>query len=101
MDSRADEPASGLAARSTTGLGILYIIAGTFLPTLQDGITKWPTFNFNADEIMFYRGLRMFPASAVVFVSPVLLTAVSLWLLGESVGWPRWGRWTLALSVSW
>lgn len=40
------------------------MIAGTFLLTMQDGITKWLTSDFHAGEIMFYRGLWMFPALA-------------------------------------
>ncbi len=136
MSSPPITPASQPA--STTVLGMLYMIAGTFLLTLQDGITKWLTTDFHAGEIMFYRGLWMFPAlavlihfnggprtlrlqqpagvvwrgvaalgasilvtlsfkkmplaeaSALVFLSPLLLTAVSPWLLRESVGWQRW-----------
>ncbi len=40
------------------------MIAGTFLLTMQDGITKWLTSDFHAGEIMFYRGFWMFPALA-------------------------------------
>ena len=66
MSSRANESANRPVARSTTGQGMLYMIAGTFLLTLQDGITKWLTADFHAGEIMFYRGLWMFPALAVL-----------------------------------
>ncbi len=39
---------------------MLYMIAGTFLLTLQDGIIKWLTSDLNVGEIMFYRGLWIF-----------------------------------------
>lgn len=42
------------------------MIAGTFLLTTQDAITKWLTADFHAGEILFYRGLWMFPVLAVL-----------------------------------
>ena len=114
------------------------MVAGTFLLTTQDGITKWLTADFHAGEILFYRGLWMFPVlgvlihlnggvrtlrlnqpvgvmlrglaalvastfvtvslirlplaetMALVFIAPLLLTASSPFLLGETVGWQRW-----------
>jgi drug/metabolite transporter (DMT)-like permease len=117
---------------------MLCMIAGTFLLTTQDAITKWLTADFHAGEILFYRGLWMFPVLAVliqlnggakilrlnqpkgvmwrsvaalgasifvtvslmnlplaetmalVFTAPLMLTAVSPFLLHEAVGWHRW-----------
>lgn len=114
------------------------MIAGTFLLTTQDAITKWLTTDFHAGEILFYRGIWMFPVlallihmnggvtilrlnqpkgvllrslaalgaslfvtislinlplaetMALVFTAPLLLTAVSPFLLREPVGWHRW-----------
>ena len=45
---------------------MLCMVAGTFLLTSQDGITKWLTADFNPGEILFYRGLWMFPVLAVL-----------------------------------
>lgn len=123
---------------TATEKGMLCMVAGTFLMTTQDGITKWLTADFHAGEILFYRGLWMFPVlgilihlnggvrtlrlnqpvgvllrgvaalvasgavtialirlplaetTALIFVAPLLLTASSPFLLGESVGWQRW-----------
>ncbi|MAZ01612.1 MAG: hypothetical protein CMN56_00570 [Sneathiella sp.] len=46
--------------------GMLCMIAGTFLLTTQDAITKWLTADFHAGEILFYRGIWMFPVLAVL-----------------------------------
>jgi drug/metabolite transporter (DMT)-like permease len=54
------------AAVSTTGKGMLCMIAGTMLLTTQDAITKWLTADFHAGEILFYRGIWMFPTLAVL-----------------------------------
>jgi drug/metabolite transporter (DMT)-like permease len=123
---------------NNTAKGMLCMVAGTFLLTTQDAITKWLTADFHAGEILFYRGLWMFPVLAVlirmnggvqtlrlnqpkgvmlrslaalaasafvtialinlplaetmalVFTAPLLLTAASPFLLGETVGWQRW-----------
>lgn len=114
------------------------MIAGSFLLTMQDGITKWLIADFHAGEIMIYRGIWMFPmlagliywnggpkilrlhqpvgvivrgvvalvtsvlvtlsfinlplaeALAVVFLSPLLMSAASPFLLNERVGLQRW-----------
>lgn len=51
---------------STAAKGMLCMIAGTFLLTTQDAITKWLTTDFHAGEILFYRGLWMFPVLGVL-----------------------------------
>ena len=114
------------------------MIAGMFVLTTQDVITKWLTAGYHAGEIMFYRGLFSFlplalfvwreggptclrtgrpglmavrsllalatslmivlsyaalplaDALAIVFASPLIITALSAPLLGESVGPRRW-----------
>ena len=121
-----------------TGKGMAFMIAGMFLLSTQDGIAKWLTADFHTGEIMFYRGLWMFPplavliylngglkslrlkqprgvmsrslvafatsvlvvvsfinmplaeASALIFMSPLILTALSPFVLRERVGWQRW-----------
>ena len=45
---------------------MLCMIAGTFLLTTQDAITKWLTTDFHAGEILFYRGIWMFPVLAIL-----------------------------------
>ena len=114
------------------------MIAGVFVLTTQDAITKWLTAGYHAGEIMFYRGafsfmplalflwraggltalrsrrpglnflravlalctsvlivksfaaLPLADALSIVFASPIILTALSVPLLGEKVGWRRW-----------
>lgn len=127
------------AGRRDTLAGMLYMVAGGFLLTAQDAISKWLSADWHAGEIMGYRGLFMlFPvvlamlwqrdasflrpkrpksvalragttmltscfvvlsvtvmpladALAVIFLSPLLVTAMSALFLGEPVGWRRWG----------
>ena len=46
-----------------------------------------------ATSLMFFSALATMPltdALAIAFAEPMILTAVSPWLLGESVGWRRW-----------
>jgi drug/metabolite transporter (DMT)-like permease len=46
-----------------------------------------------ASTILFTHGLRYLPvadATAIHFVSPILIMALSILFLGESVGWRRW-----------
>ena len=50
---------------TATVKGMLCMVAGTFLMTTQDGITKWLTADFHAGEILFYRGLWMFPVLGI------------------------------------
>ena len=38
-----------------------------------------------------YINLPLAEAAALIFTSPIFLTALSPWLLGEKVGWQRWG----------
>ena len=38
-----------------------------------------------------YINLPLAEAAALIFSSPIFLTALSPWLLGEKVGWQRWG----------
>ncbi len=45
---------------------MLCMVAGTLLLTSQDGITKWLTTDFHAGEILFYRGIWMFPVLAIL-----------------------------------
>ncbi len=45
---------------------MLCMVAGTLLLTSQDGITKWLTADFHAGEILFYRGIWMFPVLAIL-----------------------------------
>ncbi len=130
--------AGGTATSADQTRGILCMIAGVFVLTTQDALTKWLTAGFHAGEIMFWRGLFSFlplavliwrdgglssvksrrplvnllramlalatsvlivmsfalmplaDALAVVFASPLILTALSGPLLGEPVGWRRW-----------
>ena len=112
--------------------------SGAMLLASQDAITKWLIVDFNAGEIMFYRGLWAFPvlgvmiylngglsilrlqnargvwwrgviafvttvlvtisfislplaeAAALIFMSPIFLTAFAPLLLNEHVGLFRW-----------
>ena len=114
------------------------MIAGTFLLTTQDGISKWLTTMHGAGEIVFYRGvlallmvavvvqaqggiavvranrpgvnwlraglalvtsllvvaafmhMPLADALAIIFLSPLILTALSALMLREPVGWRRW-----------
>ncbi|TBW32881.1 DMT family transporter [Siculibacillus lacustris] len=46
-----------------------------------------------ATSLLFFSGLAVMPltdALAIAFAEPMILTAVSPWLLGETVGWRRW-----------
>lgn len=46
-----------------------------------------------ATSVMFFSALATMPltdALAIAFAEPMILTAVSPWLLGETVGWRRW-----------
>ena len=46
-----------------------------------------------ATSLMFFSALATMPltdALAIAFAEPMILTAVSPWLLGETVGWRRW-----------
>ena len=118
--------------------GAWCMIAGVFLLTTQDAITKWLTTDFHPGEILFYRGFFTFipiavlvaraggwqilgtrdlkattirailgaatsifvilsfiylplaTALAIIFLNPIILTALSVPLLGEQVGWRRW-----------
>lgn len=45
---------------SPSARGILCMIAGVFVLTTQDAITKWLTDSYHPGEIMFYRGLFSF-----------------------------------------
>ena len=53
-------------SETTTVKGMLCMVAGTLLLTSQDGITKWLTADFHAGEILFYRGIWMFPVLAIL-----------------------------------
>lgn len=46
-----------------------------------------------ATSMLFFSALAVMPltdALAIAFAEPMILTAVSPWLLGETVGWRRW-----------
>jgi drug/metabolite transporter (DMT)-like permease len=126
------------APLSPGALGTLYMIAGGFLLTCQDAISKWLTADYHAGEIIAYRGIwtlipvlvvvfwrgdlsvfrprrpaavawrslftlitsvlvvlsfRFLPLSdalAIIFLNPLIVTALSVPMLGEPVGWRRW-----------
>ena len=118
--------------------GMLLMLAGTFVLTTQDGLSKWLIAHYHAGEVMVYRGIWVLPvlalaiwssrapnplrpmqlrvnlirgalalvtsvlvvisfahmpladALAVIFLSPLMMTALSVPMLGERVVWRRW-----------
>jgi drug/metabolite transporter (DMT)-like permease len=52
------------------------------------------TFGMVGSTLFFALGLRYLPvaeSTAIYFISPILIMALSILFLGESVGWRRWG----------
>ena len=124
--------------QNNAALGIVLMITGTLLLTLQDAVSKWLIQDYSVGEILFYRGLWAYvpiaffawrgggwrllrsarptanlvraclnscaglavisayafmplaTAMAIMFASPILVTALSVPLLGEPVGRWRW-----------
>src|SRR5918998_612097 len=63
------------------------------LRSQRPGLQVARGFGMVGSSIMFIEGLRYLPvadATAIFFVSPILIMALSVLFLGESVGWRRW-----------
>lgn len=66
---------------------------GTLLRSRRPGLQILRGLGMVASAIMFTYGLRYLPvadATAIYFVSPILIMGLSILFLGESVGWRRW-----------
>jgi drug/metabolite transporter (DMT)-like permease len=56
-----------------------------------------------ASSTLFIMGLAFLPmaeATAIAFVSPLMVTALSIPILGEVVGWKRWSAVAVGLLGS-
>lgn len=65
---------------------------GTLLTLPRQGLQMLRGFLLLISTILFFAALRTIPladAIALIFVEPLIITALSPWLLGESVGWRR------------
>jgi drug/metabolite transporter (DMT)-like permease len=63
------------------------------LRSRRPGLQVARGFGMVGSSIMFIEGLRYLPvadATAIFFVSPILIMALSVVFLGETVGWRRW-----------
>lgn len=66
---------------------------GTLLRSRHYGLQILRGLGMVGSTIMFTHGLRFLPvadATAIYFVSPILIMALSVLFLGEVVGWRRW-----------
>ncbi|WP_230529916.1 DMT family transporter [Microvirga roseola] len=66
---------------------------GTLLRSHRPGLQVLRGLGMVGSTIMFTHGLRFLPvadATAIYFVSPILIMALSILFLGEQVGWRRW-----------
>lgn len=71
------------------------LLAGgkALLRAQRPGLQVLRSFGMIASTIFFTMGLRYLPvaeSTAIYFVSPILIMALSILFLGESVGWRRW-----------
>jgi drug/metabolite transporter (DMT)-like permease len=63
------------------------------LRSRRPGLQVVRGFGMVGSSLMFIEGLRYLPvadATAIFFVSPILIMALSVVFLGETVGWRRW-----------
>jgi len=65
--------------------GILAIVSGLFLFSLQDVVIKHFSGEYSVLQIVVVRGLV-----AITFTAPIFVTVLSALLLGEAVGMRRW-----------
>jgi drug/metabolite transporter (DMT)-like permease len=59
----------------------------------RPGLQVIRTFGIIGSTLFFTQGLRYLPvaeSTAIYFISPILIMALSILFLGESVGWRRW-----------
>lgn len=73
------------APMSASARGILCMIAGVFVLTTQDAITKWLTAGYHPGEITFYRGLFSFIPIGVLAARNGGLSALKANHLGANV----------------
>jgi drug/metabolite transporter (DMT)-like permease len=73
---------------------ILLAVGGTAaLRTTHLRVHAWRGLLMVAAAYCFFRGLEVLPlaeATSLVFAAPIFITALSVPLLGETVGWRRW-----------
>jgi drug/metabolite transporter (DMT)-like permease len=65
----------------------------TLLRTQRPGLQFFRGLGMVGSTIMFIHGLRFLPvadATAIYFISPIVIMALSILFLGETVGWRRW-----------
>jgi drug/metabolite transporter (DMT)-like permease len=66
---------------------------GTLLRSQRPGLQVLRGLGMVGSTILFTAGLRFLPvadATAIYFISPILIMALSIVFLGEVVGWRRW-----------
>lgn len=71
----------------------LFRNGGTFLRSRRPGLQVLRGLGMVLSSLLFTSSLRFLPvadATAINFISPILITALSIPFLGEVVGWRRW-----------
>jgi drug/metabolite transporter (DMT)-like permease len=74
-------------------LPMLLPSGGKVLRSHRPGLQVLRAFGMLGSALLFIAGLRFLPvadATAINFVSPIFITALSVLVLGETVGWRRW-----------
>ncbi|SCY53573.1 DMT family transporter [Microvirga guangxiensis] len=73
---------------------IVFMAGGRALfRTKRPGLQVLRSFGMVGSTLLFTQGLRYLPvaeSTAIYFISPILIMALSILFLGESVGWRRW-----------
>jgi drug/metabolite transporter (DMT)-like permease len=74
-------------------LPLLFLRGGPKLGSVRPGLQIVRGLAMVGSALLFTAGLRYLPvadSTAIYFVSPILITALSIPFLGEVVGWRRW-----------